>query len=117
MDKPPTAPNGHQKRSTPDPRLATRAASAQTRPARHNRTESHCASALIHLFHAPLALDNTNTIHSHEEWRLMWRSSYTTLAASAFVLLKVYAHHLEQTDRKISAAVAALVPKPRSRTA
>jgi integrase len=33
------------------------------------------------------------------------------------VLLKVYAHHLEQTDREISEAVAALVPKPRSRTA
>jgi len=33
------------------------------------------------------------------------------------VLLKVYAHHLEQTDRKISEAVAALVPKPKSRTA
>jgi integrase len=33
------------------------------------------------------------------------------------VLLKVYAHHLEQTDRKISEAVAALVPRPKSRTA
>ncbi len=31
------------------------------------------------------------------------------------VLLKVYAHHLEQTDREISEAVAALVPKPRPR--
>ena len=28
------------------------------------------------------------------------------------VLLKVYAHHLEQTDRQISEAVAALVPRP-----
>jgi len=33
------------------------------------------------------------------------------------VLPKVYAHHLEQADRKISEAVAALVPKPKSRTA
>ncbi len=33
------------------------------------------------------------------------------------VLLKVYAHHLEQTDRKISEAVAALVPRPKSRAA
>ena len=31
------------------------------------------------------------------------------------VLLKVYAHHLEQTDRAISEAVAALVPKPKLR--
>lgn len=31
------------------------------------------------------------------------------------VLLKVYAHHLEQTDRRISEAVAALVPKPKAR--
>ena len=29
------------------------------------------------------------------------------------VLLKVYSHHLEQTDRAISEAVAALVPKPK----